>query len=164
MAAEDREVLRRTRRKCGRDCRGRGLEPDRDEDDLAVGPLRDLDRLVHPLDHADVAAAGLEGAAGAGNPEEVAVGRDDRALPGELDRRVDLALRRDADRAARAHHDPEALGEHGPETVARDRGLVGAADVHEVQIAAGGVDRLAKRLRHLSQDCHVLVIFYPAGP
>ena len=164
MAAEDREVLGRPGRERGGNGRGRGLEPDRDEDDLPVGPLGDLDRLVHALDHADVPAAGLERPVGTGNPEEVAVGRDDDALPCEFDRRVDLALRCDADRTAWAHHDPEAGREHGPEAVAGDRGLVGAADVHEVQVSTGGGDRLIERLRHLSQDCHVLVIFYRTGP
>ena len=88
--------------------RGRGrLEPDREEDDLAVGVrLGDPQRVERRVDHPHVGALGLrleQRLLGAGHPHHVAeAGEDHLLVPGDRDPVVDPAHRDHADRAARA--------------------------------------------------------------
>ena len=145
VVAERGEVLdalgpRAQQRDRGR--RRRRLEADREEDHLAVGvATRELERVERRIDHAHVGTARLrleQRAAAAGHAQHVAEGREDHLGPlGERDRVVDAAHRDHADRAARAVQEVD-LGRHEIlDPVLVDRVRVPAADLHELQRAAG---------------------------
>ena len=76
---------------------------------------RDLQRIIHGIDHADIGAVGLRlqqaPALGGGHPQHVAIAaEDDAVLFGEFERVVDTADGQDANRAARAMHIADISG------------------------------------------------------
>jgi hypothetical protein len=138
--------------------RGRRLEPDREEDHLAVGVLApDLERVERRVDHPHVGAAGLrleQRAARARHAHHVAEGGENhlRTL-GERDRVVDAAHRDHADRAAGPVHEVDLRRNEVLEPVLVDRVRVPAADLHDLQLAARLNERgklVRKLLRQLA--------------
>jgi hypothetical protein len=144
-----------------RQCRGgrRGLEPDREEHDLAIRVLaRELQRVERRVHHAHVSAArlGVEQRAVRGrHAQHVAEGREDHlGALGDRDRVVLATHRYDAHRAARPVDQLDLVGQQVLDAVLVDGVRVPAADLHQL-VAAARLDQrrdlLGQPRRHLTR-------------
>ena len=140
--------------------RRRGLEPDREEDDLPRRiRSRDVDGVERRIDHADVGAAGLrreEVGPRSGDAEHVAEGGEDHARPArDLDRRVDQLDRRHAHGTAGAV-DERHVGRQELVHAEADDGVgLAAADLHD---GPRPRDQPTKRLGVLPRMVRVAVL------
>ncbi len=117
-------------------------KPDGEEDHLAVGVLaRQLHRVERRVDHAHVAAGGLDGQQVGGRPghaQHVAEGGEDHLrAAGDGERLVDELERRHADRAAGAMDQADRLGEHAIDARPHQGVRLPAADLHQVPVVVG---------------------------
>ncbi len=155
VVAENREIAEAFRLRLADGDRGRrrgGLEADGEEHHVAARILaRDLERVVHRIDHADIRAVRLRlekaSPLGGRHAQHVAIAAKDDAMPfREFERIIDAADGQDADRAAGAMHIADVSGQQVVDAIAEDRVGVAAAKFHDV-VAAGGARLAADGVR-----------------
>ncbi len=142
VVAEHAEVLHAERTRPDQRDRGgrrRGLEPDREENDLAVGVVDgDLERVERGVHESHVGAAGVgldQVSLRPRHPHHVAERReDDAGLLGQPHRVVHPAHRDHAHRTAGSVHQLDGFGQQVLDSVPVDGVRVTAAHLHELEM------------------------------